>query len=172
MIRQLTENRIAEGLVCAGLLILLTVVFMDIGGSATDTREAPAGQSPALAQPPLEAARLLFDVKSYGGLIVTTNSSNPFFTGYFVPAPPPAAPPPSTRIVSFVYLGFYETADGRRKAYVSVDGETLSRKQGEAVADRLRVGRFDKGELVLLGGALETNVVAFKQESKIELLID
>ena len=165
----LRDNRIAESLVCAGLLVLLAVVFMDVGGGTTKPEALPSGQRSALELPPLEAARLLFDVESYGGLVVTTNSSNPFYTAYFVPAPPPAPPPASTRIVSFTYLGFYETADGRRKAFLSMDGETITRRQGEAISGVLWVGTIDKQEIVLLGGALKTNVVGFKQESKIEL---
>ena len=166
---QLRENRIAESLICAGLLLLLAIVFFDVGGNAEDPAPGLGGSSVATTQPPLEAARLLFDVESFGALTVTTNSSNPFYTGYFVPSPQPEPEPITTRIVSFVYLGFYETDDGRRKAYLSMDGETISRRPGESIAENLWVDRIDKREIVLLGGTEKTNTIGFKQERKIVL---
>ena len=50
-----------------------------------------------------------------------------------------------------------------------MDGETITRRPGESIADNLWVDRIDKREVVLLGGSQKTNVIAFKQESKIEL---
>lgn len=162
----------AEGLLCAGLAILLAFLFVDVTRKPSDPVESPSPRSESVPLPPLEAARVLFDVESFGGLVVTTNSSNPFYTGYFVPAPTPEATPSTTKSVSITYLGFFETAEGSRKAYLSVDGQTVSLAPGGIVAGKLSVDRIEKSEIVLLGGTLTTNTVGFRQESVIEIPVD
>lgn len=162
----------AEGLLCAGLALLLAFLFADITKKPSDPVESPSPRSESVPLPPLEAARVLFDVESFGGLVVTTNSSNPFHTGYFVPAPAPDPRPSTTKSVSIAYLGFFETEAGSRKAYVSVDGQTVSLMPGGIVAGKLSVDRIGKTEIVLLGGTLTTNTVGFRQELQIEIPVD
>jgi hypothetical protein len=161
-----TQSRIIEGTVFAGLAILLVVTFLEMGGRTPTLREAPATLDGAVPAPPLGAARVLFDLESYGKLIVSTNNSNPFNTDYFVPAPPPIA---IARKLSLSYRGYFETGAGVRKAYLSVDGVTVGVKVGDTVSASVRVDRIEKGSIILSDGAGRTHVLGFRKESAIEI---
>lgn len=169
MSRLAEENRIAEALVCAGLLALFVVVFADIGGESPSVTEGPRVGAAASTELPLQAAQLLLNMESYGALIVPTNSSNPFYTDYFVPAKPAPVEPPATRTIAVGYNGYYQTQDGRRKAYLSLDGETLKLKVGESVVGALKLATIERDEAVLIDAEANTWRVGFKTVSKIEI---
>lgn len=174
MASRATKSRLIEGTVFAGLAILLVVTFLEMGGRTPTLREAPATLDGAVPAPPLGAARVLFDLESYGKLIVSTNNSNPFNTDYFVPVPPPApppAPPPIAiaRKLSLSYRGYFETGAGVRKAYLSVDGVTVGVKVGDTVSASVRVDRIEKGSIILSDGAGRTHILGFRKESAIEI---
>ncbi len=169
MSRLAEENRIAEALVFAGLLALLGVVFADIGGEKPTATERPGAGAAAATELPVQAAQLLLDMESYGALIVPTNSSNPFYTDYFVPAKPEPVAPPATRTVEIGYQGHYRTQDGRRKAYLSLDGKTLKLTPGETVVGPLKLATIERAEIVLIDAESTTWRIAFKAVGKIEI---
>ncbi len=169
MNRLAQENRVAEALVFAGLLALFVVVFVDIGGEKPTVAERPGAGAAAATELPVQAAQLLLDMESYGVLIVPTNSSNPFYTDYFVPAKPEPAKPPATRLVKIGYLGHYQTQDGRRKAYLSLDGKTLKLTAGETVVGPLKLASIAREEAVLIDAEAKTWRIAFKAVGEIEI---
>ncbi len=169
MKRELTENKIAEGIVFLCLLALATVVFMDIGGDLPERPEPPKGASLASAELPLKAAQTLFDMESYGELVVTTNSSNPFYTEYFVPVKPPPPAPPLTRKVSVLYQGFYATQDGRKKAFLTIDGAPVKMSLGETSKDGLMLGVIERKEVHFVDASTKEHIVKFKEPALIEV---
>ncbi len=101
--------------------------------------------------------------------MVPTNWSYHLYTDYFVQAKPEPAKPPATRLVKIGYLGHYQTQDGRRKAYLSLDGKTLKLTAGETVVGPLKLASIDREEAVLIDAEAKTWRIAFKAVGEIEI---
>jgi hypothetical protein len=169
MSRLVEESRLAEALVFAGLLALFGIVFADIGGAPTISQGGGGVGAESTTELPLKAAQLLLDMESYGALIVPTNSSNPFYTDYFTPAKPESKEPPATRLLKIGYLGYYETQDGRRKAYLSFEGNTLKLRPGETVTGDLKLATIERAEVVLIDAESKISRIGFKSIGEIEV---
>ena len=169
MNRKPAQNGMAEGLVLIGLAVLLAVVFADVGGEEPVVFELERGAAPGGARLPLEAAQMLLNMKSYGALIVPTNSSNPFYTEHFVPKPKPKPEPAKTRKVSIVYQGRYKTQDGRRKAYFSVDGELQKVKLTETIVGNLKLAIIERKQAAAITPSGDMHYFDFKSKVEVEI---
>ena len=106
-----------------------------------------------------------------------TNSAaaNPFFTAYFQPRPQPApvipAKPaaPATRKVELVYQGLYETADGRRQAFVKNGDALMVVPIGARVVADFMIASIDVRTLTLTNAAGKTNLIQFNQKATVEV---
>lgn len=80
-------------------------------------------------------------------------------TDFFRPAAPPAPPKPPPpkpapeKAVAVTYRGLVDLGDGRRVAYLLIDGKVLTKVAGDAVAGPWMVRSFDRDALVLGNGA-------------------
>lgn len=169
MNRKSAQNGKGEVLVFLGLAVLLAVVFADVGGEEPVVSENGEGTSNGGAQLPLEAARMLLNMESYGALIVPTNSSNPFYTEHFLPKVKPTPEPAKTRTVSIVYQGHYKTQDGRRKAYFSVDGELKKVTLTEMIVGDLTLAVIERKRAAAMSSSGEFHDLEFKAAVKIEI---
>ncbi len=93
-----------------------------------------------------------------------------FWTGSLEPMSPPPPAPPTTMKVSLTYQGFFETADGRKLAYVKVADKQVIGTRGTIVSADYAIAGIDLKTLTIRNAA-QTNVLNFNTPTDIEVPI-
>ncbi len=81
---------------------------------------------------------------------------------------PPAAPAATTKKVSLTYQGFFETADGRKLAYVKVADRQVIGTNGAPIEADFKIAEFDLKTLTIRS-ATRTNSLSFNTPTEIEV---
>jgi hypothetical protein len=153
----------------ASLWVLLYVVIMNAGGHAPPFHDSRAATFPAQSSAPIGRLDGLFATALWPKPSAGTNSANPFFTRYFVPAPSPAAPPPTTRKIEVTYQGFYETGDSPKNAVLKIGDAFVIARIGAPVATNLFVAQATMQSLTLTNLAAQTNLLLLNAKKEIEV---
>jgi hypothetical protein len=157
-------------LVHCGLWLLFYLALTGLGGKTPAFRET---QSPfASPRGLLPAARLqrLFAGDARPKTPAQTNSLNPFFTQYFNPVKTPSAPP-TTRDIELTYLGFYQTADGPKRAMFKLGDAILVAQVGSNATANLFVAEASMRSLTLTNPAAQTNLLPLNAKTQMKVPI-
>lgn len=96
--------------------------------------------------------------------------ASPFFTRHFAlavaPDPQPASP---TRKVKIEFQGIYQTASGKRKAFLQVDGDFKAIAVGEVVIANLRLLQMDSNEIAIGGDGNAPRRIGFSQSDTFQI---
>lgn len=154
----------------ACLWVLLYLVITNAGGHPPPFHDSTAATLPAQSPAPVGQLGQLFATASWPKPGAATNSLNPFFTRYFVPAPSPAPPPPpTTRKIDFTYQGFYEAGDGPKNAVLKVGDAFVIARVGALVATNLYVAQATMQSVTLTNLAAQTNLLLLNTKKEIEV---
>ncbi len=150
----------------AGLATLLSLTLLGLGGRVPDLR--PLGGEGRVTPEWPSPAQVgdWFSVGELARAVRQTNAINPFFTRHFQPPPPP-----STRRVTLTYQGSLESSDGKVRAFVLVDTNTLALAAGAVVVADHAVKSIALRTLILTNAAGQTNVLEFSVPKPLEVPI-
>jgi hypothetical protein len=165
-LKSLEGERWLVVLLLAGLLALAAFVVADFD---VGLPEFPRSERrPGLTAAPLPVGRIdaLWSTAALRELFPPTNVVSPFYTAHFVPAVPK---PPTTQKVSLTYLGFFQTAQGEKRAFVLVGDRMMVGPAGAKVVGDLVVGEIALQRLVLQNPSAQTNVLEFNKKKELEL---
>ena len=162
MWKLLSQDRSLIVLLMLGLVALLVLVLATWGGDLPTPPNLRRPLEQTLDLSPLRRLESLFATRLLGRLIPSNNAPNPFFTRYFEPPPPP--PPPATRKVKVVYQGFFQVADGPKRAFIAVDKSLKVVTPGTVVVADFAVADMDRNSLVLTNRAGVTNRLAYSAQ--------
>ena len=156
--------------VCAhvSLWLLLYLAVTKLGGKVPEVRDLSAG-TPAL-QPlaPIAGLERLFAESGWPKL-VSTNSSDPFFTRYFVPPAPP--PPPTTRKVLITYQGYYQTSGGAVTTIFKLGEAFQVAPIGTRIETNLYLASATMQALTLTNLAGQTNILPLNAKTELTVPI-
>ncbi len=113
---------------------------------------------------------------------------NPFSTARFAPPPPkpkpkpkpkpppkpkpkPKPPPPKTKKIQLLYQGCVITSDGRKLAFVRVDGKLRVVTNGIPVAAGFAVSKVTLDRLILTNRQGNTNILQFRKPATITIVL-
>ncbi len=192
-------NGVAKNLALSGVLALLTASFlgyklMTFGPARGQPPELAPSASAAPIMPKLPPIhRAYVDLKSEISAIVTgpRDDGNPFYTAHFEPPPPPPPPPPepepdpepepppppppppppTTKEVAVRYQGFFETAEGVRKAYVQKEDNLVLLGADDPVVGKWKIARIESRALWLSDGNGEELQLEFNKQKKVTVPI-
>ncbi len=165
MLNGLKRDRWFATLLLVALLVLLALVLRDYGVGLP--RFPKSSHRPGAALLPVTKDQLdELVAPSAVPALHSTNLSNPFFTAYFQPPAPPA---PTTRKVNMIYLGFFETTDGEKQAFVRVDDADLTATLGRPIVADLSISEINVRTLTLTNSASRTNVLEFDKSTSVEV---
>lgn len=155
------------------LWVLLYLIVIRLGDRAPASQASSSVFAPP--QMPVPVARLgaLFSTNQWPQFPRGSNAPvSAFFTMHFVPPPSPAPPPPpSTKKVSVIYQGFYQTMDSDQRVIVKVaDGFVIGRL-GAPVATNHYIAAATMQSLLLTNTAGQTNWLPLNLKKEIEVPI-
>jgi hypothetical protein len=165
MLKSLQRDRWIAILLLAGLLILLFLVLGDYGVGLPQFPR-PVRESESAVLPITEAQLEALLAPEAVPVLRATNLSSPFFTAHFEPRKPP---PPTTRKVSMIYQGFFESTDGDKQAFVRVGDANLTVALGGPVIADLAVSEISVPALTVTNSASRTNVLEFNKTVSVEV---
>ena len=155
-----------------GLWGLLALTALRWGGRTPAFRGNTGSSQPAESPAPVARLTTLFASTSFPTTMATTNSTNPFYTTYFIPAPSPAPPPPPTsRKVDFTYQGYFETEGAPPNAIVKMDENFVITTVGRMIAQNLFVAQASMQTLLLTNANAQTNLLQLNVKKEIEVPI-
>lgn len=168
MLQQTLKSRWLTTLVHVGLWTLLVLALVKLGGRSLPYLETVSHTSPP--QNPVPVARLerVFDTLPDAKPLNAPDASSAFATTYFVPPPPP---PPTTRKVEITYLGYYQTGNDGRRAFLKMDEALLVSSIGDQIATNLFVSEAALQRLTLTNSAGQTNVLTLNAKKVVEVPI-
>lgn len=149
------------------LWVLLYLVITKVGGYTPGFHEETGIGTPAQSPVPVATLASLFAPTSWPKPAVGTNSFNPFYTRYFVPAAPP--PPATTRKIDVTYQGFYEAGDGPKNIIVKVDDAFVIARPGSLIATNLYVAQASMQSLTLTNLSAQTNLLLLDAKKELEV---
>jgi hypothetical protein len=156
----------AAGIFAAVLLILVLLV--------KDFKDALPGlprfePSTAATFPGPTNSRLpeLFAPATLAATFQATNLPPPFFTTFFQPPPPP--PKRLTRKVNLTYNGFFETAGGQKRAYITVGEKLELLSLGVPVVADVMISNIVRTELTLYQAGTQAVVIPFRSSKEVEV---
>jgi hypothetical protein len=157
-------------LIHGALWLLFFLALVRLGANSTGLSEI---QSPSASpRSLLPAARLkrLFVGNPWPIISTNTNSLNLFFTWHFNPSQPPSSPP-TTRDIQLTYLGFYQTADGPKRAMVKLGDAILASQVGSNLTANLFAADASILSLTLTNPAGQTNLLPLNAKTQMKVPI-
>ncbi len=148
------------------LWCVLYLAVTHLGGKTPDFRIADFSTAPSPGPVPIAKMESLFSSAQWPN--PATNTSNPFFTSYFVPITPP---PATTRKVEVTYQGFYQAGDTFKHAVVKVGESFVVAVIGAPVTTNLFVAEATMQNLMLTNLAAQTNLLLLNAKKEIEVPI-
>lgn len=148
------------------LVLLLILVLSNVGGSILQLPQNPRRSSAGGALSKINRLNSLFASSNVLSLLQITNS-NPFFTTFYLPAPAPK--PPATKKVDAVYQGFYQTADGRKLAFIKLGDALTVAPLGTKIAADFAVSEITFESVKLTNAAAAAQVLEFNARKQIEI---
>jgi hypothetical protein len=167
MIRFLDKNGAVGVFIMVTLVVIVVAVSADLGHEVgAYPRVAVARQPGSNVREPMRWLDAMFSLDTLGQLAPLTNRITPFHTTYFQPPP---AKPVTTRKVELTYRGFYETAQGQKRAFVRVDDQVLVASVGAKLLGDLVVTDIALRTLVLTNGQAQSNRLEFNAGKLMEI---
>lgn len=154
----------------AGLWLLFCLALAGLGGKTSGFREIQSPSASPRNLLPTARLRRLFAGDARPTIPAQTNWLNPFFTWHFNPAQAPS-PPPTTRDIELTYLGFYQTADGPKKAMVKLGDAILVAGVGSNLTANLFAADASIISLVLTNPAGQTNRLSLNTRTAMKVPI-
>ncbi len=177
-LKPLINSRFFFAILLIAAATLLVFAITDLGGNLPDRAEIKRQNHPPDFTNVVEKIEGLFATETLTALRPVTNAVNPFYTTHFQPPPAPAPapvaptpPPATTKKVSIVYQGVYETAAGVKKAFIKVDQQLVVGDLGAKVVADWVVDAIDRRTLTLKNAASETNMFQFNVAKEVEIPI-
>lgn len=166
MFRGLQRDGWVAVLLLATLGTLLVLVVRDYGVGIPKFDEQSRRSEPAAV--PFHAERLasLLAASAVPQGARWTNQVSAFYTTHFVP---PQPKPPTTRKVNMTYLGFVQSTDGRRRAFVRVGDDTVIGTLGSNVVADLALATIGPLAVTLTNRVAQTNQLEFNTLKMVEV---
>jgi hypothetical protein len=155
----------------AGLWCVLYLAVIHLGGKTPDFRIAESSTAPSPGPVPVAKMDSLFTSAEWPISQGGTNTPNPFFTSYFVPAPSPTPPAPTTRKIEVTYQGFYTAGDDVKHAVVKVADSFVVASIGAPIVTNLFVADAGLQNLMLTNLTAQTNLLLLNTKKEIEIPI-
>ena len=162
----LEKDRWLAVLFLVGILSLIVLVLAQYRIGLPEFPEASAGRTPRTSGVPVDRIQALFATPSTNPGTLLADEANPFYTTFFAPKP---AAPPATRKIALTYQGFYETANGERRAFMKSDEALLVGGVESNVIGNLVIEDIQLRTLRLRGGTAGSNVLEFNAAREIEI---
>ena len=175
MLRFLENSRWFSAAVLLGTLVLLTLAVFDLGGDLQHRAELKRRANPPDAILLVGKIEALFSPATLVAMRPATNGVNAFYTTHFQPppAPPkppdPTPPPPAPKKIQLTYQGVYQTAGGKKKAFVKVGDGLFVGPVGAKVAADLVVAEITVRTLILKNASSQTNILEFNVKKDVEV---
>jgi len=165
-VNSLERDRWLAVLLLGGLSALLAFAVMNLGGSLPDLPKPI--RRPPNAKPSIQVAGIdsLFAPTPLAQLASPPKMLNPFDTTYYQPAP---SKPPTTRKVALTYQGFFQTAEGQKRAFLNVDDKLVVGPAGSKVVADLVVMNIALRSVTLTNSTAQTNVLEFNARKEVEV---
>jgi hypothetical protein len=162
-------NPWAAAALTVGILAMLVLLARDL--RTRPALVASAARSTRLKTEALPLAKIdaLFSSSEIGKAVPAPELVNPFYTTFFQPLSQPKPQAPTTRKVELVYQGFYESAGGRKQAYVKAGDALTFAGPGEVVVADLAVSEITLRTLVLTNKSGQANTLLFKAPKEVEV---
>lgn len=159
-----------------GLAVGLGVGWLVVRDLDDDLPQVPERRSGANVSPGLlpadETIVQRFAAGAWPRAVGDTNLASVFVTTYFRPPPPPPPPVRKTQKFQLTYQGFFETADGVRRAYVLVNDRLAILAPGARVVGDVVVGEMDRLQLRLVQAETQTVIVPFRATREVEVPVE
>ncbi len=165
--RPWSRNRIESIVLLIVVIIMTFQLSSHFGGELPDFDETDLSLAPS--QPGF--LNRLADRPSYTPSQTNATwqgASNPFFTDYFTPPPEPLPPPkPTTKEVTILFHGWFESSQGQLQAFVSLDGKKAKGGVKDAVGENLTIEAIEAGQLIVKSADEIQHTIPFKKPTKI-----
>ncbi len=168
---ELLKSRWLAGSIHAALWLLVYWAVIGLGGKDPDFHETDSLSSTPICPAPVARAEQLLLVETWKPPTSDTNSLSPFLTTYFIPIPAPPPPAATTRTLELTYQGFYETANGPRRAIVKLGEGFLICPVGTKVVSNLFAAEVTMQTLTLTNTAAQTNLLPVNTKKEVEVPI-
>ena len=172
MTGSIQQSRMLIMLLLAGGLILLALVAADLEG---DLPNLPHGSSSGSTTEPLPVAAMtnVFEISPIPLRDSDDGEGGLFATSYFKPPkkdPPKKAPPePTSRQLSVLYQGMIENSEGRRIAFLELDGKRMSLETNMPVVGEWTLQSIEPGYVQISRSAGENQRVDFRGRGTLEI---
>lgn len=167
------KNRPVALVVCGMLGVLLLLGAGQLGGNLPRFPYPKSGATNALEAihfPSIDKIESLLQSGAWPRLQTGASAVNPFFTTHFLPPPPPPPPkPPATRKVEVMFQGFFETAEGRKHAFIKVGENLQFGPEGMQIVADLAIKEIGLRTLTLTNRAAQATVLEFNQKQTLEV---
>lgn len=154
---------------------LLALIISHMGGKAPEYHEVTSLSLPALTPVPVTRLEPLFAPSDWPGKVLDTNRPNPFYTTAFLPTPKPAPapppPPPTTRKVTLVYQGFYQTTGGPQMVTLKTAEGFTSAPVGAQILTNHFIATATFDTLALTNTSGKTNLLMLNKATELEIPI-
>jgi len=161
------HNQGATAVVVAGLLALVVVVGSGFWSPLPRRPDFKRHAARMYEVVPIEKVETVFSRANLKEMVMPTNLLSPFYTEFY--KPPPAANPPATKTVEVVYQGSYESANGRKLAFVNVGGKSVTVPAGSGILDGWSVKEIGLKMLILTNAAGESIALEFRGTNQIKI---
>lgn len=148
------------------LLLLLGLVLSNVGGTVINFPDHQRLTQSDTVLTRASKMATLFENNGLAALLSVTNG-NPFYTTYY--QPPPEPKPPPTKKVELVYHGFYQTADGKKLAFVHVADRVVVAPAGTEVAAGFTITEIEFESVKLTNSVGTTTLLPFKTKKQLEI---
>lgn len=163
------SSLMAAGILATALLILI-LLARDLSDALPDLPRFEPSTGAGIVGPTNARLPELFGLTSVAASVQASNLPSPFSTTFFQPPPPP--PPKKTRKVNLTYNGYFETAAGQKRAYVTV-GENLEMLSlGAPVVADVMISNIVRTELILQQAGTQTVVIPFRTSKEVEVPVE
>lgn len=167
--RPWSRNRI-ESIVLLGVVIIMSFQLSShFGGALPDFDETDLYLAPS--QPGF-LNRLAYRPSYNPSQTNATwqGESNPFFTDYFMPPPEPLPPPkPTTKEVTILFQGWFESSQEQLQAFVILDGKKAKGGVKDTIGENIIIEAIESGQLIVKSTDEIQHAIPFSKSTKITI---
>jgi hypothetical protein len=165
-----TPNLLSAAFIAVVLSVLALLVSFEMGGQFPELNMNSGGGAhneviPISKLEPLFSEETLSFASSIQGL------PNPFETEYFAPKPKPKPKPkpPEGQKFSLTYLGFFESSQGVKEAFIRIDGTTQSLSLESSLLKDHKLKSMETSKAVIVDGANNATELPFRESRTVEV---
>lgn len=151
------------------LWLLLGLVLFKVGGKAPDFHDSESFSAPPQNLTPVATLGSLFASVQWPNPASAGETSNPFFTRYFVPVPSPQPPAPTTRKIEVTYQGYFQAEGSPKTAIVKLADAFVVVAVGAPLASNFYVAEATMQSLTLTNAGAQTTLLPLNSKKEIEV---